>query len=380
MMIVSIGLSIFLRNVYQYVAGGRHPQLLPVRQRRSRSHFGPMLFTTEDVLVAVIASRSSWRSCVALQRPGSARPPARSPTTRRWPPSSGINVDRVITVVWIGGAALAGLSGVLLGLTQGFDYQLGLQDPAAGLRRRHARRSRHHLGRDRRRVRHRHLHRGLHAVHPGGAQVRRRAGRADPRPAGPPQGILGRRAAGRVGGRTTWTGRDSARRGPATGLGPAAVVYCLAAIGLNVHFGYTGLLNFGQAALHGRRRLRAWPSFVATWGLPLLARASSSGSADRRARPAARRPHAAAARRLPGDRDDRGRRDHPADGRLGQPAGVLRRPGRPPGVLQHASATSTRSPARSSIGVAGHLAAVRLLGDDGRLGRSSRSAAWSSGR
>ena len=31
------------------------------------------------------------------------------------------------------------------------------------------------------------------------------------------------------------------------GLGPAAAVYCLAAIGLNVHFGYTGLLNFGQA-------------------------------------------------------------------------------------------------------------------------------------
>jgi branched-chain amino acid transport system permease protein len=30
-------------------------------------------------------------------------------------------------------------------------------------------------------------------------------------------------------------------------LGPTAVVYALAAIGLNVNFGYTGLLNFGQA-------------------------------------------------------------------------------------------------------------------------------------
>lgn len=30
-------------------------------------------------------------------------------------------------------------------------------------------------------------------------------------------------------------------------VGPLAIVYCLAAIGLNVHFGYTGLLNFGQA-------------------------------------------------------------------------------------------------------------------------------------
>jgi branched-chain amino acid transport system permease protein len=33
----------------------------------------------------------------------------------------------VISVVWIGGAALAGLSGILLGLTQGFNYQLGFK-------------------------------------------------------------------------------------------------------------------------------------------------------------------------------------------------------------------------------------------------------------
>jgi neutral amino acid transport system permease protein len=31
-----------------------------------------------------------------------------------------------------------------------------------------------------------------------------------------------------------------------TALGPQAVVFSLAAIGLNVHFGYTGLVNFGQ--------------------------------------------------------------------------------------------------------------------------------------
>ena len=32
------------------------------------------------------------------------------------------------------------------------------------------------------------------------------------------------------------------------GLGYLAISYCLAAIGLNVQFGYAGLLNFGQAA------------------------------------------------------------------------------------------------------------------------------------
>ncbi|MEZ5273597.1 MAG: branched-chain amino acid ABC transporter permease [Ilumatobacteraceae bacterium] len=34
---------------------------------------------------------------------------------------------------------------------------------------------------------------------------------------------------------------------PAGAIGVQAIAYCSAAIGLNVHFGYTGLLNFGQA-------------------------------------------------------------------------------------------------------------------------------------
>ncbi len=51
------------------------------------------------------------------------------------------------------------------------------------------------------------------------------------------------------------------------GLGPTAIVYCLAAIGLNVHFGYTGLLNFGQAGFMAVAGY-SLASIVATWGLP----------------------------------------------------------------------------------------------------------------
>ncbi len=50
------------------------------------------------------------------------------------------------------------------------------------------------------------------------------------------------------------------------GLGPSAIVYCLAAIGLNVHFGYTGLLNFGQAGFMAVGGY-ALASIVSTWGL-----------------------------------------------------------------------------------------------------------------
>jgi ABC-type branched-subunit amino acid transport system permease subunit len=53
-------------------------------------------------------------------------------------------------------------------------------------------------------------------------------------------------------------------------FGPLAIVYCLAAIGLNVHFGYTGLLNFGQAGFMAVGGY-AMASAVATWGLSLWA-------------------------------------------------------------------------------------------------------------
>ncbi len=41
--------------------------------------------------------------------------------------ASGIDVDGVIRVVWVVGTALAALSGILFGLTQGMDFQLGFQ-------------------------------------------------------------------------------------------------------------------------------------------------------------------------------------------------------------------------------------------------------------
>ena len=39
-------------------------------------------------------------------------------------------------------------------------------------------------------------------------------------------------------------------------ISPVTIAYALAAIGLVVHFGFTGLLNMGIAGLHGDRRLR----------------------------------------------------------------------------------------------------------------------------
>jgi neutral amino acid transport system permease protein len=53
-----------------------------------------------------------------------------------------------------------------------------------------------------------------------------------------------------------------------SGIGPIAAIYALAAMGLNLHFGYTGLFNFGQVGfmLVGGYGLAIT---VATWGGPM---------------------------------------------------------------------------------------------------------------
>ena len=50
-------------------------------------------------------------------------------------------------------------------------------------------------------------------------------------------------------------------------VGSEAIVFALAAIGLNVHFGYAGLLNFGQAAFLAVAAY-GLATVVTTFGLP----------------------------------------------------------------------------------------------------------------
>lgn len=126
MMVVSIGLSIFLRSVYQYFAGGgahnysQYTAPSPLR-------WGPVLVTPRDIIVVVFSAIVLVLVTFALQRTRMGKATRAVADNTALSSATGINVDRVISVVWTVGAALAGLSGVLLGLTQGFDYQLGFK-------------------------------------------------------------------------------------------------------------------------------------------------------------------------------------------------------------------------------------------------------------
>ncbi len=126
MMIVSIGLSIFLRSIFQYFSGA---------QSRNYSQFsavqpweiGPLLITPKEVIVAVTGVLVLVGVSLLIQRTRLGKATRAVADNPALSSATGINVERVINLVWIGGAALAGLSGALLGLTQGFDYQIGFK-------------------------------------------------------------------------------------------------------------------------------------------------------------------------------------------------------------------------------------------------------------
>jgi branched-subunit amino acid ABC-type transport system permease component len=126
MMVVSIGLSILLRNVYQYAAGASNHQY---SQFASPAPYkiGQVLITPKDIVVIVVSVIVLLLVTLALQKTQLGKATRAVADNTALSAASGINVDRVISVVWIVGAALAGLSGVLLGMTQGFDYQLGFK-------------------------------------------------------------------------------------------------------------------------------------------------------------------------------------------------------------------------------------------------------------
>ena len=126
MMIVSIGLSIFMRSVFQYVAGGQNHNYSQYSASKPWE-IGPVLITARDVVVIIVGVAVLIVVSLAIQltRLGKAtRAVADNPGLAA---SSGINVQQVIAVVWTVSVAIAALSGALLGITQGFDYQLGFK-------------------------------------------------------------------------------------------------------------------------------------------------------------------------------------------------------------------------------------------------------------
>lgn len=126
MMIVSIGLSILARYFFLYVFGGGTRAYTDYAAQSSLS-LGPVSLTPKDIVSMVIAVVVLLAVAYALLRTRIGKATRAVADNPALAAASGIDVERVIQTVWVSGAALAGLGGVLLGIAQQVNFQMGFQ-------------------------------------------------------------------------------------------------------------------------------------------------------------------------------------------------------------------------------------------------------------
>jgi len=126
MMIVSIGMALFLRAMYQYIIGGNRR---PYEQYVTAEpvEFGVFTMPVRDMIIAAIALAVLLAVSFALARTRMGKAMRAVADNPPLAASSGINVDRVISIVWTGGTVLAALGGILYTLIYQMDYQMGLR-------------------------------------------------------------------------------------------------------------------------------------------------------------------------------------------------------------------------------------------------------------
>ena len=126
LMIVSIGLSIALRYFYQVIYGGTIKQLPGTGM--TQMHWGPISLSWVDIWsmgISIVVLLAVAYFLVRTRLGKATRAVADNPSLAS---ASGINVNRVIRIVWTVGGLLAGLSGVLWAYFRpGVSWDMGFQ-------------------------------------------------------------------------------------------------------------------------------------------------------------------------------------------------------------------------------------------------------------
>lgn len=126
MLVVTIGLALFLRSLFQFLFGGS-TRSLGAYELQDPYTLGSLSVTPKALATIGIAVLCLGGVAYGLLRTRIGKATRAVSDNPALAASSGIDVERVIQVVWIAGAALAGLAGILLGLAQQVGFQLGFQ-------------------------------------------------------------------------------------------------------------------------------------------------------------------------------------------------------------------------------------------------------------
>jgi neutral amino acid transport system permease protein len=123
-LVVSVGLSIVLRNMYLYQFGGRTKPLNDY-SAQTVMRLGPASITPRDLTTAILSLLVLIAVALFIQksRTGKAiRAVSDNPTLAS---STGIDTQRIIRIVWFAGGALAALGGIFRGLDEQVGFEMG---------------------------------------------------------------------------------------------------------------------------------------------------------------------------------------------------------------------------------------------------------------
>jgi branched-chain amino acid transport system permease protein len=123
-LVVSVGLSIMLRNMYLYQFGGRTRPLDDFSLQVAKS-FGPVSITMRDLTTAIISLVVLLSVAAFLQRSRTGKAIRAVSDNPSLASSTGIDTQKIIRVVWFAGGALAAMGGVFRGLDEQVGFEMG---------------------------------------------------------------------------------------------------------------------------------------------------------------------------------------------------------------------------------------------------------------
>ena len=126
MLVVSIGFGILLRYVFLFFFGGATRQF-DAYGGQAGIQVGPVVITPKAAIGAVVAIVFLLATAFWLLRSRSGKASRAISDNPALASASGIDVERVINQVWIFGAALAALAGILYSLNNGVSWIEGFQ-------------------------------------------------------------------------------------------------------------------------------------------------------------------------------------------------------------------------------------------------------------
>jgi branched-chain amino acid transport system permease protein len=124
LIVVTIGLGIFLRNFYLLLFGGASRPYDEYTTQRGLD-IGPLSPRPKDLVLIAIAAVVLLLYALALQRTKLGTALRAVADNKELAAASGIDVNRVILITWSGGAALAAFGGVLQGVNDTVQFDMG---------------------------------------------------------------------------------------------------------------------------------------------------------------------------------------------------------------------------------------------------------------